>query len=75
MKNKKLSIILRGIIAENPVLVLILGTCPTLAVSTSIIAALGMGLAATVVLICSTLLFLLCGKPFLTRFVSPAISF
>lgn len=53
MKNKKLSIILRGILAENPVLVLILGTCPTLAVSTSIIAALGMGLAATAVLICS----------------------
>ena len=55
MKNKKLSIILRGIIAENPVLVLILGTCPTLAVSTSIIAALGMGLAATAVLICSNI--------------------
>ena len=53
MKNKKLSIILRGIIAENPVLVLILGTCPTLAISTSMIAALGMGLAATAVLICS----------------------
>ena len=53
MNNKKLSIILRGIIAENPVLVLILGTCPTLAISTSIIAALGMGLAATAVLICS----------------------
>ena len=55
MNNKKLSIILRGIIAENPVLVLILGTCPTLAVSTSIIAALGMGLAATAVLICSNI--------------------
>lgn len=53
MKHKKLSILLRGLIMENPVLVLILGTCPTLAISTSVIAALGMGLAATAVLICS----------------------
>ncbi len=53
MKQSKFSILLRGILAENPVLVLILGTCPTLAVSTSVIAALGMGLAATAVLICS----------------------
>ena len=53
MKNNKLAIILKGIIKENPVLVLILGTCPTLAVSTSVIAAFGMGLAATAVLICS----------------------
>ena len=51
MKNNKLSILIRGLIKENPVLVLILGTCPTLAVSTSVIAALGMGVAATAVLI------------------------
>ena len=51
MQNKKLSIVLRGIIAENPVLILILGTCPTLATTTSVIAALSMGLAATVVLV------------------------
>lgn len=49
--NKKLSILLSGIIAENPVLILILGTCPSLAMSTSVISALSMGLAATVVLI------------------------
>ena len=49
--NKKLSIVLRGIIAENPVLILILGTCPSLAMSTSVISALSMGIAATVVLI------------------------
>jgi len=55
MKNNKLGIILKGIIKENPVLVLILGTCPTLAVSTSVIAAFGMGLAATAVLICSNM--------------------
>ena len=53
MKNSKLSIILKGLIRENPVLVLVLGTCPTLAISTSVVAALGMGLAATAVLICS----------------------
>lgn len=49
--NKKLMIILRGIISENPVLILILGTCPTLATTTSVISALSMGIAATLVLI------------------------
>ena len=51
--NKKLAIFLRGLISENPVLVLVLGTCPTLAVSNGVIDALSMGLAATVVLVCS----------------------
>jgi len=55
MKNNKLSIVLKGLIKENPVLVLILGTCPTLAISTSVSAAIGMGLAATAVLICSNI--------------------
>lgn len=55
MKNNKLSILLRGIIAENPVLILILGTCPTLAVTGNVTSALSMGLAATVVLICSNI--------------------
>ena len=49
--NKKLMILLRGIIMDNPVLILILGTCPTLATSTSVISAFSMGLAATAVLI------------------------
>lgn len=53
MKNSKLAIFLKGLIAENPVLVLILGTCPTLAQTGSVINALSMGIAATVVLICS----------------------
>ena len=52
---KKLSILLKGIIRENPVLVLVLGTCPTLAISTGVISALGMGVAATVVLVCSNI--------------------
>ncbi len=51
--NKKLMILLRGIIMDNPVLILILGTCPTLATSTSVISAFSMGIAATAVLICS----------------------
>ncbi len=42
-----------GVLTENPVLRLVLGTCPTLATSTSVESALGMGVAATVVLICS----------------------
>ena len=55
VKDSKLAILLRGLIAENPVLVLVLGTCPTLAVTGSVIAALSMGLAATVVLVCSNM--------------------
>lgn len=43
----------KGIIKENPVLCLVLGTCPTLAVTTEAVNALGMGAAATIVLICS----------------------
>ena len=53
--NKKLMILLRGIIMDNPVLILILGTCPTLATSTSVISAFSMGLAATAVLIGSNI--------------------
>jgi len=47
----KLSPLTNGIIKENPVLVLVLGTCPTLAVSTQASNAVGMGIAATVVLL------------------------
>lgn len=52
-KNKRLLILLKGIIKENPVLILVLGTCPTLANTTSMFQAVSMGLAATAVLICS----------------------
>lgn len=45
----------KGIIAENPVLRLCLGTCPTLAISTAALNGLGMGAAATIVLICSNI--------------------
>ena len=49
--NKKLMTVLRGIIMENPVLILVLGTCPTLATTTSVVSAFSMGIAATIVLI------------------------
>ncbi len=47
------SVLFNGIIKENPVFILILGTCPTLAISTDIEGAVAMGLAAMAVLICS----------------------
>jgi electron transport complex protein RnfE len=50
MEKNKLSIFLNGFIRENPILVLILGTCPTLAVSTQASNGIGMGLSVTVVL-------------------------
>lgn len=49
----KLNLIKNGIIKENPVLVLLLGTCPTLAVTTMAVNGIGMGVATMVVLICS----------------------
>ncbi|MCF2557053.1 MAG: electron transport complex subunit E [Bacteroidales bacterium] len=55
MAKSKLSIVTNGLIKENPVLRLVLGTCPTLAVSTAVSNALGMGAAATFVLICSNI--------------------
>ena len=51
----KLQNLLKGLIKENPVFVLVLGTCPTLAISTSVTAAFGMGIAATAVLILSNM--------------------
>ena len=45
-----------GIIDNNPVLVQLLGMCPVLATTTSVSNAIGMGLAATAVLICSNIL-------------------
>ena len=52
-KNSKMSILTNGILKENPVLRLVLGTCPTLAVTTMASNGIGMGLAATFVLICA----------------------
>ena len=52
-KQSLLHELTKGIVAENPVLRLVLGTCPTLAVTTAASNAIGMGIAATLVLICS----------------------
>ena len=54
-KNSKMSILTNGILKENPVLRLVLGTCPTLAVTTMASNGIGMGLAATFVLLCSNM--------------------
>ncbi len=43
----------KGLLRENPVFRLVLGTCPTLAVTTSVESALGMGVSAMLVLVCS----------------------
>ncbi len=45
-----------GILTDNPVLIQLLGMCPMLATSTSLINAVGMGLSATFVLVCSNVL-------------------
>ena len=55
-KNSKVSILTNGIIKENPVLRLVLGTCSCLAVTTAVSSALGMGAAFTFVLVCSNIL-------------------
>lgn len=54
----------KGIFKENPVLVLMLGLCPTLAVSVSLKNAVGMGIAATFVLVASNAIIALCGRFF-----------
>ncbi len=57
MKNNgNLATLFRGILKENPVFVLILGTCPALATTTSVVGAFGMGIAALAVLVCSNVL-------------------
>ncbi len=50
---KPLKILKDGIFSQNPTFVLVLGMCPTLAVTTALSNGIGMGLAATFVLICS----------------------
>lgn len=55
-KITKAAIFLRGVISQNPALVLVLGLCPTLAVTTSLENGLGMGLATLAVLVFSNLM-------------------
>lgn len=61
-KNSALSVLLNGILKENPVLVLILGTCPTLATTKDVFSAFGMGVSALLVLVCSNMLISLLRK-------------
>ncbi len=56
MAQSKVGIILNGMIKENPVLVLLLGLCPTLGTSSSAINGMSMGLATTAVLVFSNIL-------------------
>ena len=61
-KNGFLASLKNGIFDNNPTLVQLLGMCPTLAVTTSLTNAVGMGAAATAVLVCSNMIISLCRK-------------
>ena len=56
MKTNIKKIAFDGVISSNPTLKLVLGTCPTLALTTMAMNGIGMGLAVTFVLICSNVL-------------------
>ena len=61
--KKTINQIIDGLFTNNPVLVQLIGMCPTLAVTTGAINALGMGLSTMAVLICSNMfIFLTCLK-------------
>ena len=60
--NRYLKQIKEGIIEQNPTFVQFLGMCPTLAVTTSVTNAIGMGLSVTAVLICSNVIISLLRK-------------
>ena len=62
MQSKFLKQMKEGILTNNPTFVQLLGMCPTLAVTTSVINAIGMGAAVTFVLICSNLFISLVRK-------------
>ena len=62
MKNKYIERLYNGVIKENPTLILMLGMCPTLAVSTRAMNGIGMGLSTTAVLILSNLVISLLRK-------------
>lgn len=55
-KSKYGELVYNGLLPQNPVLIQVLGMCPVLAVSTSLINGIGMGIAATAVLVCSNIL-------------------
>ena len=61
MKERR-KIFMNGIIDENPTFRMVLGTCPTLAITTAVSNGIGMGLATTAVLVCSNLFISLLRK-------------
>ncbi len=63
---------LKGIIAENPLFVSILGTCPALATTKTVESAIGMGILFTIVLICSNILVSLLRKVIAEEIRTPA---
>ncbi len=60
--KKFLEFLKNGVLFQNPAFVLLLGNCPLLATSTSLLNGLGMGLSATVVLVCSNVVISLLRK-------------
>ena len=61
-KTSPIKTLTNGILKENPTLRLVLGTCPTLAVTTSALFGLGMGVSVTAVLIGSNIVISLFRK-------------
>ena len=70
--NKAAERLYNGLVKENPTFVLMLGMCPTLGVTTAAINGIGMGLATTVVLMCSNLLISLLRNVISERIRIPA---
>lgn len=63
---------LKGLVVENPLFVSVLGTCPALATTKSVEAAIGMGFLFTIVLICSSVLVSLLRKLISDEIRTPA---
>lgn len=71
-KGKNAKNFLKGIIAENPLFVSILGTCPALATTKTLESAIGMGILFTIVLVCSSILVSLLRKVIFEEIRTPA---
>jgi len=72
MNNKRLNILTNGVVKSNPTFRLVLGTCPTLAVTTQAINGLAMGAAVTFVLLCSNVMISLLKRVIPDRVRIPA---
>ena len=72
MRKDRLNTLTNGIVKSNPTFRLVLGTCPTLAVTTQAINGLAMGAAVTFVLLCSNVMISLLKKVIPNRVRIPA---